>query len=46
MPTATPPVDHRGEAAVTIDVAEGAEANVTLDGVNIDVGETGGFDSE
>ena len=40
-PSGAPPVDHSGEAAVTIDVAEGAEANVTLDGVNIDVGKTG-----
>ena len=37
------PKDHRGEAAVTIDVADGAEANVTLDSVKIDVGGTGGL---
>ena len=38
------PKDHSGEAAVTIDVADGAKANVTLDGVKIDVGGTGGVD--
>ena len=36
--------DHSGEAAVTIDVADGAAANVTLDGVKINVGGTGGYD--
>ena len=40
------PKDHRGEAAVTIDVADGAEANVTLDSVKIDVGGTGGLTGE
>ena len=40
-PTDAPPVDHSGEAAVTIDVAENASANVIMDGVNINVGETG-----
>ena len=36
--------DGAGKAAVTIDVADNASANVTLDGVNIDVGETGTYD--
>ena len=42
-PADAPPVDHSGEAAITIDVADGAEANVTLDGVDIDVSGTGGL---
>ena len=40
------PQDHSGQAAVTIDVADGAEANVTLDGVTIDVAGTGGRDPD
>ncbi|MDD5955264.1 MAG: hypothetical protein PUD38_08770, partial [Firmicutes bacterium] len=36
------PQNHSGQAAVTIDVADGASTNVTLDGVNIDTQYTGG----
>ena len=36
--------NHGDEAAVTIDVADNASANVTLDGVNIDVGGTGDYE--